>query len=203
MNGSRFERQQGPVPHEHMAALGVTVIGVGAIGRQVALQLAALGVSRLQLADFERVEMTNITTQGYLQADLGLAKVVTTGNAVRQIDSAIALDAIEDRYRPQQEVGDVVFQNSKRCCFSNCPRVATEVLEKHRSPTSELKILIKPGHHDFRLKPWLLATGFRSARRRTSARRGRFDHRAGCRGSNWRYRGRSRSWTLLVPLASA
>ena len=114
MNGSRFERQQGLVPNEHLAALGVTVIGVGAIGRQVALQLTALGVSRLQLIDFDQVEMTNITTQGYLQADLGLAKVAATGNAVRQIDPAIMLEAIEDRYRPQQEIGDVVF-----CCVDS------------------------------------------------------------------------------------
>ena len=42
-----------------------TVIGVGAIGRQVALQLAAIGAPRLQLVDFDEVDLTNVTTQGY------------------------------------------------------------------------------------------------------------------------------------------
>ncbi|HBN76613.1 MAG TPA: thiamine biosynthesis protein ThiF, partial [Planctomycetaceae bacterium] len=49
-----------------------TVIGVGAIGRQVALQLAAIGMPQLQLIDFDAVEASNITTQGYLESDLGV-----------------------------------------------------------------------------------------------------------------------------------
>ena len=44
----RFSRQQDLVPAELLAELTVTVIGVGAIGRQVALQLAAIGARRLQ-----------------------------------------------------------------------------------------------------------------------------------------------------------
>jgi molybdopterin/thiamine biosynthesis adenylyltransferase len=56
----------------------VTVIGIGAIGRQVALQLAAIGVRRLQLVDFDRVDDTNITTQGYFETDIGRPKVQAT-----------------------------------------------------------------------------------------------------------------------------
>jgi len=58
-----------------------------------------------------RVEPTNVTTQGYLQADLGQAKVVATARAVQQIDPDIGLQLVEDRYRPQLLVGDAVF-----CC---------------------------------------------------------------------------------------
>src|SRR4051794_3560639 len=88
MNGSdiRFERQLGLVPRAALAQLTVTVIGVGAIGRQLALQLAALGVTTLQLVDFDQVEPTNITTQGYLQSDLGPTKVAATGEAIHRID---------------------------------------------------------------------------------------------------------------------
>jgi molybdopterin-synthase adenylyltransferase len=57
----RFQRQRDLVPLNPMERLIATVIGVEAIGRQVALQLAALGVRRLQLIDFEMVEPTNIT----------------------------------------------------------------------------------------------------------------------------------------------
>ncbi len=38
-------------------------------GDSQALQLAALGVPRLQLIDFDTVEATNITTQGYYTGD--------------------------------------------------------------------------------------------------------------------------------------
>ena len=69
-----------------------TVIGVGAIGRQVALQLAAIGVPRLQLVDFDLVDLTNVTTQGYQAADIGQPKVVATAAAIRAFDPAIAVE---------------------------------------------------------------------------------------------------------------
>jgi sulfur carrier protein ThiS adenylyltransferase len=112
--GTRFERQAGLVPLEPLQQLKVTVIGVGAIGRQVALQLAALGVVRLQLVDFDLVEVTNVTTQGYLHSDLGQTKVAATGAAVHHIDPNIQLELLGDRYRPQQSVGDAVF-----CCVDS------------------------------------------------------------------------------------
>lgn len=111
---TRFERQEGLVPREPLQQLSVTVIGVGAIGRQVALQLAALGVPRLQLIDFDKVEPTNITTQGYLNYQLGWSKVTATGSAVQQIDPDIQVEVIEDRYRPQRAVGEAVF-----CCVDS------------------------------------------------------------------------------------
>ena len=92
----------------------MTVIGVGAIGRQVALQLAAIGVRRLQLVDFDRVEQTNITTQGYLADDIGQPKVAATAEAIARLDPDVEVDAIDDRYRPKLEIGEVVFAASTR-----------------------------------------------------------------------------------------
>jgi hypothetical protein len=107
---TRFERQQGLVPQERLAAVRATVIGVGAIGRQVALQLAAIGVRRLQLVDFDRVELTNVTSQGYWKADVGRLKVDATCAAIEAIDPSISVDSHADRFRPKHGVvGDVVF----------------------------------------------------------------------------------------------
>ncbi|WP_417851779.1 ThiF family adenylyltransferase [Thalassoglobus sp.] len=84
----RFTRQQELVPMEKLKNLKVTVIGVGAIGRQVAIQLASIGARSIQLIDFDTVEPTNITTQGYFEANLGRSKVEATaehrGNCSRQ-----------------------------------------------------------------------------------------------------------------------
>ena len=77
-SADRFLRQQDLVPQDRLQLLTAAVIGVGAIGRQVAIQLAALGVRRLQLIDFDTVEPTNVTTQGYFHADLGRPKVDAT-----------------------------------------------------------------------------------------------------------------------------
>ena len=109
---NRFERQAELVPRTKLEELTVDVIGVGAIGRQVALQLAALGAPRLRLFDFDRVEPTNITTQGYSQRDdLGALKVEATRRAVQAIDPSISVDVVADRYRPEHAASPVVF-----CC---------------------------------------------------------------------------------------
>ncbi len=111
---SRFERQADLVPQSRLQELLVTVIGVGAIGRQVALQLAAIGVRRLQLIDFDHVEATNVTTQGYRTADIGNSKVSATANDVRQLDATVAVDSVEDRFRPKQQIGEAIF-----CCVDS------------------------------------------------------------------------------------
>ena len=53
MTANRFARQADLVPQDPLNTLTATVIGVGAIGRQVALQLASLGVPNLRLLDFD------------------------------------------------------------------------------------------------------------------------------------------------------
>lgn len=108
-NSDRFARQQDLVPQDRLRQTKVTVIGVGAIGRQTALQLAAIGVLRLQLVDFDTVDWTNVTTQGYLAADVGQPKVLATAAAIAQIDAAIEVETVEDRFRPRLGIGDAVF----------------------------------------------------------------------------------------------
>lgn len=105
----RFSRQADLVPRERLQAVNVTIVGLGAIGRQVALQAAALGVRRLQLVDFDVVELTNVTTQGYRQAEIGLTKVEATQRAIAEIDPAIEMEMIIDRFRPKLRVGEAVF----------------------------------------------------------------------------------------------
>lgn len=112
--GDRFVRQQDLVPQDKLNGLAVTVIGAGAIGRQVALQLAALGARKLQLIDFDTVDDTNVTTQGYFAADVGLPKVAATANAILQIDPNVVVETIQDRYRPTCCVGEAVF-----CCVDS------------------------------------------------------------------------------------
>jgi molybdopterin-synthase adenylyltransferase len=112
--GDRFVRQQELVPQERLADLKVSVIGVGAIGRQVALQLAAIGVRRLQLVDFDAVDLTNVTTQGYRARDVGRLKVDAAAEAVREIDDSVELELVVDRYRPRLAIGEAVF-----CCVDS------------------------------------------------------------------------------------
>jgi sulfur carrier protein ThiS adenylyltransferase len=110
----RFVRQQALVPSERLADVTATVIGVGAIGRQVAMQLAAIGTPRIQLVDFDQVDSTNITTQGYHASDINRPKVEATANAIHRLDASICVKCIQDRYRPTHEIGGSVF-----CCVDS------------------------------------------------------------------------------------
>jgi sulfur carrier protein ThiS adenylyltransferase len=110
----RFVRQQALVPADRLQSLLVTVIGVGAIGRQVALQLAAIGVRRLQLVDFDVVDLTNVTTQGYWSRDVGLSKVSATKRAIEELDDGVDIETVEDRFRPKLQWGESVF-----CCVDS------------------------------------------------------------------------------------
>ena len=111
MNGTeqRYSRQADVIPAQRLNECDITIIGVGALGRQVALQLAAIGAPRLTLIDFDTVEESNLASQGYLEADLGLLKVSATAEQCRRIHSGIEVTEIADRFRRSMDVGSVVF----------------------------------------------------------------------------------------------
>lgn len=108
---SRFVRQEDFVPVNSLEGKKVTVIGVGAIGRQVALQLAAIGVRELTLIDFDSVTPTNVTTQGFHSSDVGEEKVEVVEKSVKAVDPDIKVTAICDRFRPDHvdEESKIIF----------------------------------------------------------------------------------------------
>lgn len=110
----RFERQSGLIPTARLRDATATVIGVGAIGRQVVIQLASLGVGRLQLIDFDTVEPHNVTTQGYRHAEIGQHKVAATQTSIAEIDPEIHVESWCDRFRRRIKTNDIVF-----CCVDS------------------------------------------------------------------------------------
>lgn len=94
--------------------VAATVVGVGAIGRHVALYLGAMGTPRIRLIDFDSVEPSNVASQGYGQADVGRLKVHATAEALRRLNQQIEVDTIPYRFRPGQPVGEAVF-----CCVDS------------------------------------------------------------------------------------
>jgi len=110
----RYSRQQDIVPQDRIANAKATVIGVGAIGRQVALQLAAIGVPWLQLVDFDTVEISNLASQGYLEQDLGKKKIAATADLVSQINTNIEVIEFDQRFRRTMDIGNTVF-----CCVDS------------------------------------------------------------------------------------
>jgi sulfur carrier protein ThiS adenylyltransferase len=105
----RYSRQRDIVPAERLAPCKATVIGVGAIGRQVALQLAAMGISWLQLIDFDVVDLSNLASQGYRESDLGRPKVQATADLAQQINHQLEVHEVNDRFKRSMAIGNVLF----------------------------------------------------------------------------------------------
>ena len=96
---TRDVRQRDLVPVERLAECHALVIGVGAIGRQVALQLAAIGMPRMTLFDDDLVAVENLAPQGYWQEDLIVPKVAATGAVCKRLNPALRLSMIPERFK--------------------------------------------------------------------------------------------------------
>jgi len=113
-NNERYSRQKDIVPADRLAACKATVIGLGAIGRQITLQLTAMGTPCLQLIDPDIVEESNIASQGYFEDNLGQLKVRATAEICHRINSNLGVYVIESRFRRSEQTGNIVF-----CCVDN------------------------------------------------------------------------------------
>ena len=119
----RFDRQRDIIPADRMTSCKATVIGVGAIGRQVALQLSAMGIPWLQLIDHDKVEWSNLASQGYLEGDMGQLKVNVTLELCWKKNATTQIHAVPERFRRSMEIGNVVF-----CCVDRVRPVCLKLI---------------------------------------------------------------------------
>lgn len=105
----RYSRQQDIVPAEQLNGCKATIIGVGAIGRQVALQLATMGITWLQLVDFDVVEESNLASQGYYEDDLGKPKVLVTSDICLELNHQLEVHTVQERFRSRLQINPFVF----------------------------------------------------------------------------------------------
>lgn len=104
-------RQRDLIPPKKMEFVQATVVGTGAIGRQVAIALATLGVPELQLVDFDLVEVENLGAQGFLEADLHGPKSHAVAGLCRKINSSINVESDNRKWKPGHLLNPYVF-----CC---------------------------------------------------------------------------------------
>lgn len=74
----------------------VLIVGLGGLGSPVALYLAAAGVGQLLLADFDRVELSNLQRQIiHGSHDIGRNKARSAADAVARINPRVSCEMIE------------------------------------------------------------------------------------------------------------
>ena len=78
-----------------LAAARVLVVGAGGLGSPAVMFLAAAGVGSLAIADYDRVELSNLQRQVlYRTSDVGEDKVTAAREAVAAMNPDVAVEAI-------------------------------------------------------------------------------------------------------------
>lgn len=80
------------------AAVGIA--GLGGLGSHIAVLLARMGVGRLVLVDFDRVDLTNLHRQCYDLNQIGLYKTQAIAAALKRIDPYLTCELHTERVTP-------------------------------------------------------------------------------------------------------
>src|SRR5271155_1902645 len=76
----------------------VLCIGTGGLGAPLGLYLAAAGVGRIGLVDFDTVDLTNLQRQILFDTkDIGRPKIEAATNRLRDLNPDIQIDTFETR----------------------------------------------------------------------------------------------------------
>lgn len=86
-----FERNP-PGVTERLARACVGVAGCGGLGSNAAIALARAGVGSLILADFDKVELSNLNRQQFTQADVGTVKVEALARYLLAVHPALMVE---------------------------------------------------------------------------------------------------------------
>ena len=108
---NRDIRQRELIPIEKLSKIKAIVVGKGAIGRQVSIQLATIGVPRILLVDFDEVNIENLGAQGFYENDIGRPKVDAVADICRLINSEIKVATAYEKFKSLQFIDGVFF-----CC---------------------------------------------------------------------------------------
>lgn len=109
-----------PHLHECLKSATVGVAGAGGLGSHVAIALARMGVGKLIIADFDRVEPSNLNRQAYNVDDIGEFKVMAIKRILKSVNPYCAVESIQIKL-DKDNVSDI---------FGMCD-VFVEALDSH------------------------------------------------------------------------
>lgn len=86
----------------------IDVIGAGATGSRIAMELAKLGVQNLHVWDFDEVEEHNIANQVFGVGDIGKSKVEALAERIEN-DTGLKIEAHNEEVTGRHILGSIVF----------------------------------------------------------------------------------------------
>ncbi|HPS31168.1 MAG TPA: sulfur carrier protein ThiS adenylyltransferase ThiF [bacterium] len=79
----------------------VAIAGCGGLGSNIAISLVRSGVGRLIIADFDKVELSNLNRQQFVTGDIGKPKVEVLAHHLKNINPEVEITAINQKLSPE------------------------------------------------------------------------------------------------------
>lgn len=87
----------------------IHIIGCGAIGSTLATMLARMGVTELNLYDFDTVEPKNVCNQEYYEQQIGQTKLEALSNTLKNINPEINLKLYNNGWTNELPISGYIF----------------------------------------------------------------------------------------------
>lgn len=136
----------------------IIIFGCGAIGGNIAIQLAMLGVSKITLFDFDTVELSDVSRHMYFCKDsIGKYKVEALENELKKFNPLIKVTVVNDSLKPESNIEEIIKKYdfvvntmdepyigytaskiSRVCVKYNIPHFIAGGFDAHLSSTGEL-----------------------------------------------------------------
>lgn len=144
----------------------IDVVGAGATGSRVVVELAKLGVENIHVWDFDHVEGHNIANQAYGMDDIGKLKVQALHDLIaRQTGTSIVIHP--ERVDGSQDLGDVVFlmtdtMDSRKLIWKKAIRLKlrTKLMIEGRMGAQEGRIYTINPSRPAQIKGWEAASNY-------------------------------------------
>ena len=159
----------------------VVIFGCGAVGGDIALQLAMAGVGYFTLFDFDRTELSDVSRHIYYREKyIGMSKVNSLSNELKVINPEIQVNSVQEVLRPDSDISELLegadfvvntldepyigytaSKISRACMKKGLPHYIAGGFDAHLSSTGELIIpFVTPcvecyaDHFKVTLKDW-------------------------------------------------
>jgi molybdopterin/thiamine biosynthesis adenylyltransferase len=122
MDRGRYLRHQGVegLDIDRLRSMRVTVVGAGAVGNEVVKNLVLMGVGAIDVHDFDRVEVHNLTRSVFLrEADVGAGKAQAVVERAAEVDPNVRLRAVSGDAWRTLRLADLERRDSVICAVDN------------------------------------------------------------------------------------
>jgi len=102
-------RQSGILPSNRFIGKRVYLVGAGGIGSWTGLALSKMGISRLTIVDDDRVEAENVSSQAYMERNIGSLKVEALHETLHLFSPETRVTIVSHKFTGQPAPSGIVI----------------------------------------------------------------------------------------------